>query len=117
MGKQTDATIYYCDKCHKSIISSPAIAKDAECLATAHGMIKDEDLPIQDFPFSASVMNKLIKPTIESSARDGEVQQEGIMATLELKIVPETVYYCSECAEKILQDYIDKCNEINQLFE
>ena len=117
MGKQTDATVYYCDKCRKSIIGTVAINKEAECVSTAHGMLKDEDIQLKSFPFSVNVMNKFFKPNIVVNPRDGETTEEGIMATMELKIEPETVYLCQDCAEKIAQTYLEKCTEINELFD
>lgn len=117
MGKQTDAIVYYCDKCRKSVIGTPAILKEAECLATAHGMLKDEDIQLKSFPFSVNAMNKFFKPTITTDAREGEVVSDGVMATMDLKIEPEIIYLCQECADKIAQTYIEKCNEINELFD
>lgn len=115
MGKQIDATVYYCDKCRKSIISTPAIMREAECLSVAHGILPNQENAIASLPFSAGIVVKFIKPELETKVDN--YQADSSVADCSMFVSPKTVYYCYDCAEPILQDYVDKCNEINQLFE
>ena len=112
MGKQTDTTVYYCDKCHKHVIGTFGVEKEAECVSVAHGILPNQDQTISSLPFGVTQMNKFIIPSIETS-----INQINNSTNCYMEIKPIVTYLCADCAEKIIQDYLDKCNEINLLFE
>ena len=113
MGKQTDATVYYCDNCHKSIVGTANILKEAEFLAVAHGIAPDQKQVINELPFSSTMVNKFVIPSLETEVMP---HTNDVNMDCGIKINPKTIYYCKDCAEKISQKYIELCNEINNLF-
>lgn len=114
MGKQTNAIVYYCDNCKKSIIGTPNINKTAEHVAAAHNVPITRKIEEQNIPFSPNQVNafKIIQFDVEPL---GEEAIDSI--TLGLKGAPHTLYYCKECAEKIFDEYIELTGKIASLFE
>lgn len=114
MGKQSEATVYYCDICRKSIIGTPLIIKDAEYLATSQGHSLNVDLS-SEIEYQSNVINKICVPQIKTGTQNENLKEQ--TCDVYLEAVPLTLYLCQECLEDKIEPYITLCNEFTKLFE
>lgn len=113
MAKQTDATVYYCDKCRKTVVGTPAIIRDGESVAVARGIDPEFYTEIDKIPFHSTKINKFIVP--ELSAVPGQQSLDGTV-DIRLEVEGRIKYLCDECAEDIADDYVTWCGTIAELF-
>ena len=112
MGKRTDATVYYCDICKKTIVGEPNVVRNAEFFGTAYNAkIQDKE---QETFFTPNPINKVIVPEIKISVMD--VSPDGTHYDGAIEVKSQVKYLCSEHMEEIVAPYIEYCNKIEQLF-
>lgn len=114
MAKQTNATIYYCDKCRKAVIGTPRIIKNAEYFGIAPQI--STNLGIQDdtvfFPNEINKFYDLDLQTFGEHFNPETNTADGFM-----EVESKTKYLCKECAKNITEKYIELANQINELFK
>ena len=113
MAKQTNATVYYCDKCRKSVIGSPRVDKEAEAIGIAHGINPAVHSEIDKLPFTPSVMNSFVVPMLDIQVGTTNPDET---VNVQLQVESKIKYLCDECAEDILDDYTTWCQTIGELF-
>lgn len=117
MGKQINATVYYCDKCRKPVIGSGTILKEAEYFQVANHISEEY---IKQFDTNiiahAPVIGKIVIPEISYSAIPNS-DPDSSTSDICVKVEGSTKYLCQDCLENIVEEYTELCNQINELWE
>ena len=114
MSKQENATIYYCDKCRKPIITTPNIIKTVDYFEVSDG-VPAQQTDLTDVPFKSSIINTF-------HTVDLEIEQYGYnpidaSSNYGIKSIPRIKHLCDEHAQEITQEYIEIVQKLQDLFD